>query len=257
MVADDLADELGRLAQLQAASVERELRTYEARYRSLVEASDAVVWIADPKGRFVAPNNAWSAYTGQSEADARGHGWLDALHRDDRTLVFDSLQDARRERTSWEGWARVYHAASGAYRRSVLRAVPLVGNDGEIVEWVGTVTDNDGDARSEEVLRAAERNARAAAEASSRLSEALSKITAAVVNALDDDVIARQTGESLARGIRRRRRADHTVRPARHDRRSAVRSRLQHGRHRRAPKRRRPRIVVHEHGGPGSRSCFL
>jgi GAF domain-containing protein/anti-sigma regulatory factor (Ser/Thr protein kinase) len=42
-----------------------------------------------------------------------------------------------------------------------------------------------------------ERNARSAAEASARLSEALSAITAAVVNAVDDDVIARRAGERL------------------------------------------------------------
>ena len=36
----------------------------------------------------------------------------------------------------------------------MLRAVPLLDDDGEIVEWVGTVTDVDDYARTQEVLRA-------------------------------------------------------------------------------------------------------
>ncbi len=301
--------------------IARELRAREARYRSLVEASDTIVWIADRKGRFTEVNDAWSAYTGQSQTDAEDLGWLDALHHEDRAQVCDALDDMGRERRSWQGSARVRHAASGAYRRAVVRAVPLLDDDGEIIEWVGTVTDVDDYARTQEVLRAttarlaalmrhapvgfafidqelrfqvvneklaeinglaadahlgrdvrevvpdlaevneslfrrvlrgepiletevtgatpadpdrprdwlvnyypvrddthgailgigatvvdvternqllaAERHARSTAEASARLSESLSAITAATVNAADDDVIARQTGEAL------------------------------------------------------------
>ncbi len=133
--------------------VEAELRAREARYRSLVEASNTVVWTADPTGRFVDANDGWARYTGQAAERSRDHGWLDAFHPDDRDRVFEALDDARRAGVVWQGHARVWHAQSSAYRRTVVRAVPLVEGD-EIVEWVGTVTDVDDQARTEEVLRA-------------------------------------------------------------------------------------------------------
>jgi PAS domain S-box-containing protein len=134
--------------------VEAELRAREARYRSLVEAADTIVWTADPVGRFCEPNPDWSSYTGQTAEEASGHGWLDAVHPDDRGYVMTSLVDARRRRASWQGRARVHHAPTAGMRRCIIRAVPLVGEDDAITEWVGTVTDVDDQTRTEEILRA-------------------------------------------------------------------------------------------------------
>jgi PAS domain S-box-containing protein len=134
-------------------AAERELRAREARYRSLVEATNTIVWTTDAEGGFVDVSQTWRAYTGQTETQARGHGWLDAFHEDDRDYLFAALDASRRNRRSWEGQVRLQHATSGLPRRVIVRAVPLVDN-GAIVEWVGTVTDIDDRSRTEEVLRA-------------------------------------------------------------------------------------------------------
>src|SRR5262249_28458289 len=42
------------------------LRESEERYRSLVLATSAFVWIADKDGKFSRPQSSWQAYTGQS-----------------------------------------------------------------------------------------------------------------------------------------------------------------------------------------------
>jgi PAS domain S-box-containing protein len=135
-------------------AVQAELRAKESRYRSLAEATNTIVWSADPAGRFVEPNASWSHYTGQSDADARGHGWLGALQAEDRERVFRALDEARAHRRPWTGPAKLWHAASETERHIEVRAVPLLDDNGEIFEWVGTVSDIEEQTRTEQVLRA-------------------------------------------------------------------------------------------------------
>ena len=52
----------------------------EERFRSLVSIVTDVPWGADAEGRFTAPQPAWEGFTGQSEEQYLGDGWLDAVH---------------------------------------------------------------------------------------------------------------------------------------------------------------------------------
>ncbi|HVJ98229.1 MAG TPA: SpoIIE family protein phosphatase, partial [Acidimicrobiia bacterium] len=135
-------------------AVQAELRANESRYRSLAEATNTIVWSSDAAGRFVEPNPSWTAYTGQTDADARDHGWVKALHPDDRAWVFAALDDARAGRRPWTGRARLHHAASNSERHIEVRAVPLLDETGTVYEWVGTVSDIEEQTRTEQVLRA-------------------------------------------------------------------------------------------------------
>ena len=54
---------------------EERMRESEARYRSLVDASTAIVWTADPEGAFQPPQESWEACTGQTPEQYRGWGW--------------------------------------------------------------------------------------------------------------------------------------------------------------------------------------
>ena len=53
------------------------------------------MWSADATGRFVDVSQTWRAYTGQTESDARGYGWLNAFHEDDREYLSTALDAAR------------------------------------------------------------------------------------------------------------------------------------------------------------------
>jgi PAS domain-containing protein len=67
--------------------IESALRTSEERYRALVTASSSVVWSTDAAGRYVARQDSWERYTGQPWSEHRDHGWMNALHPDDREPV--------------------------------------------------------------------------------------------------------------------------------------------------------------------------
>ena len=110
------------------------------RYLALVAATAEMVWLRAPDGAFVEPQPGWAAFTGQPFDEYRGHGWLDAIHPDDRARVASD-------------WERSVHAPAvylverrvrrhdGAYRWLALRAVPIIGDDGRVREWVGMETD--------------------------------------------------------------------------------------------------------------------
>ena len=62
----------------------------------------------------------------------------------------DPAQRAHRARSSFR-----FRRADGAYRRAISRAVPLRQSDGEIREWVGTITDVEDQLQAEDRLRQA------------------------------------------------------------------------------------------------------
>jgi two-component system, cell cycle sensor histidine kinase and response regulator CckA len=135
-----------------------ELVRREERYRALVLATTSIVWTADPEGRFVTAQSSWEKYTGQAWHQQEGFGWMDAIHPDDRQSVHASWVQARDRQAIWEGrGGRLWSEAHQGHRHFVARAVPVVGQDGAVREWIGTVTDVEDRWLAEERLRQADR----------------------------------------------------------------------------------------------------
>lgn len=128
----------------------------EERYRSLVNATSAIVWIADPYGAFVQLQPAWQAYTGQEFAAYRGWGWLNALHEDDRAPIAAEWLRALDERTTYRSSGRIWHAATQRFRWFEVQAVPVFTAGGAVREWMGAITDIDDKRRTEIELQSTE-----------------------------------------------------------------------------------------------------
>jgi PAS domain S-box-containing protein len=120
-------------------ATEEELQRNEERYRSLVESQQQLVWITAPSGAVVEDAPQWRAVTGQGLEEYLAHGWLDAVHPDDRPGAEEAWREALRGRTMFEWSYRVRTRASG-YRHFEVRAVPIT-RHGRVVEWVGANTD--------------------------------------------------------------------------------------------------------------------
>ena len=116
------------------------MRHDEERYRSLIKATSSIVWTTGPSGEFESPQPAWTAFTGQSFEELRGWGWLDAVHPEDRTLTVKAWSEALANRSTYLMRHRL-RRSDGDYRHLSIRAIPLFGDDGEVVEWVGSHTD--------------------------------------------------------------------------------------------------------------------
>ncbi len=122
------------------------------RYQSLIEATSAAVWVREVDGSARRDAPGLRAITGQSVAEMRGWGFLDAVHPQHRDAW----------RTAWEQAVAADHAevfthlyrlrnAGGGYRWFRTRAVP-VRTEGRVAQWVGTETDIDDGIRARDRL---------------------------------------------------------------------------------------------------------
>jgi signal transduction histidine kinase len=83
---------------------------------------------------------------------------MDAIHPDDREAVKASWIQARDRRAIWESrGGRLWCEAHQGHRHVVARAVPVIGQDGAVREWIGTMTDVEDRWLAEERLRQADR----------------------------------------------------------------------------------------------------
>ncbi len=116
------------------------LRKSEARYRTLIAATSAIVWNTPASGEFETEQPGWTEFTGQTFDQLRGWGWLNAIHPDDQADTARVWTAATAEKSVY----RVEHrlrCADGMYRRMSVRAVPILDPGGAIREWVGVHTD--------------------------------------------------------------------------------------------------------------------
>ncbi len=146
----EVRDHLSERAAVQAA-----LERSEARYRSLALASSAVVWISDPDGRFRGDGTTWQQYTGQTEEEFAGWGWLNAIHPQDREATTAAWRRAVERNEMYYAEYRL-RTRDGSYRRVMARAVPVTDSEGN-VEWVGACTDVEDERRAADHLRQTQR----------------------------------------------------------------------------------------------------
>jgi PAS domain S-box-containing protein len=137
-------------AQQLEHSLEK-LQISEARYRYLATATSQIIWLASPEGENLDTVH-WMAYTGQSQEEVQGTGWLNALHPDDLEHTTRDWLQAVETKSLYKTEYRI-RGADGIYRYFVVRGVPLLAEDGNVKEWIGTCTDIDARRRAEDQLR--------------------------------------------------------------------------------------------------------
>lgn len=140
---------------LERTRLQRELRESEARFRTMAEAVPSFLFETNAAGWNTWTSDGWCRFTGQSPADAAGHGWADALHPVDRAADLDRWAECMRTGTPFESRQRL-RRADGRYAWVVARALPVRDVQGTIPRWVGSVTDVDEIVRAEQQLRESE-----------------------------------------------------------------------------------------------------
>ncbi len=120
------------------------------RYQSLVEASGAAVWVREADGSARRDAPGLRAITGQTMAQMRGWGFLDAVHPAHRERWLAAWTRAADSAVPFEVDHRS-RTAAGGYRWFRTRAVP-VRAEGRVAQWVGTETDIDDTVRARERL---------------------------------------------------------------------------------------------------------
>jgi len=118
----------------------RDIQQSELRFRSLVTATAQIVWSTDANGQVSGSLPSWQAFTGQSDEEIQGAGWVRALHPDDSARGLEVWKSAIETNSPYDVEYRM-RRHDGAYRYFATRAVPVLNSDGSVREWVGTCTD--------------------------------------------------------------------------------------------------------------------
>ena len=137
----------------------------ETRFRAMADDAPVMMWVTDAAGACLYLNRRWYEFTGQSEAQALGLGWLDAVHPDDRGWSGETFLAANARHEGFRLEYRLRHV-DGAYRWAIDSASPRFSADGTFLGYIGSVVDIEERraaelalARSEERLRLAVENA--------------------------------------------------------------------------------------------------
>jgi PAS domain S-box-containing protein len=109
----------------------------QQRLRAVASAVAGIMLTLSPD-RSARDVSQWRELTGQSAGQARGHGWLDALHALDRSRLETDWSPADTSATAYSTRCRLSFA-DGQQRSVNLRFTPILNCDGGLREWVGLV----------------------------------------------------------------------------------------------------------------------
>ena len=137
-VRDDTARSAGELA----------VRESESRFRNMADHAPVMMWVTDADGYCTYLNRGWYEFTGQSEAEGEGFGWLEAVHPDDRGWSGEAFRKANEAREPFRIEYRL-RRHDGVYCWAIDAAAPRFGPDGEYLGYVGSVVDIDERQRAE------------------------------------------------------------------------------------------------------------
>ena len=144
--------------------MEEALQKSDREFRSLAESMPQIVWIARCDGWLTYFNHQWSEYTGLSGEESFGHVWNKPFHPDDRQRVWDAWNDAIGKQTDYSVECRM-RRADGVFKWWLIRGLPVLDADGNVLKWFGTCTDIDDIKRKEAELQESEERLSAAAQA--------------------------------------------------------------------------------------------
>lgn len=116
------------------------LQESELRFRNMADHAPVMIWMTDADGQCTYLNRRWYEFTGQSEPESLGLGWLDATHPEDRAAASATFAEATRTCRPFSLDYRL-RSRDGTYRWAVDAAAPRLGDDGRFLGFVGSVMD--------------------------------------------------------------------------------------------------------------------
>jgi diguanylate cyclase (GGDEF)-like protein/PAS domain S-box-containing protein len=133
---------------------EQALAESEAHWHQLAESMPNLVWTCAPNGDCDYLSRQWLAYTGRSEAEQLGSGWLEQVHPEDRERLRETWPRALQFGDPIDVECRV-RRYDGCWHWFKSCARPIRDDTGRVIKWYGSSTDIEELKRSEVALREA------------------------------------------------------------------------------------------------------
>lgn len=161
---EQLLDEMAKLrqknAELEASESERkwaeqELRESQKRYQSLTEASPVGIFHSDSQGNYLYVNERWGEIASLSPEEAYGKGWENVLHPDDKKRVLTEWYKGCQEKRPFKSEFR-FQPSTGISVWVLCQSSVEKNANGEVVGYIGTITDITYRKQLEETMRESE-----------------------------------------------------------------------------------------------------
>ncbi len=137
--------------------IEFALQESEQRFASLAQSAPVGIFRTDTTGNCVYVNERWCQIAGISLAEAAGSGWAQAVHPDDRNVVATEWYQATQQNRSFQLEYR-FQRADGTITWVFGQSSAERDADGQIVGYIGTITDISGRKQAEIALKESERS---------------------------------------------------------------------------------------------------
>ena len=106
---------------------------------SLIEFAPVGIFKVDANGMCLFVNPAWCKIAGISHEEAMGVGWVNAIHPEDRQMVFDKWSTVINNQTGFLAEYR-YLTADGVVTWVLEHAIKTTDNSGQLSGYIGTIT---------------------------------------------------------------------------------------------------------------------
>ncbi len=138
---NELQNWLGSITDIHEELINEEtLRKAAEEFRQIAGGLPQIVWVTDSEGITQYFNQRWYHYTGTSEAESLGLGWLQQIHPHDRKRTAKVWKDAFSNVKEYFIEYRIKDKEQ-RYRWFLGRAIPLMDKAGKVDKWFGTCTD--------------------------------------------------------------------------------------------------------------------
>jgi len=124
----------------ERTATEARLRESEARFRHMADNAPVIVWMTDADNRTTYLNQNWYEFSGQSPAEALGHGWIAVLHPDEMKTMGRLFAASAEVRVPFDVEIRL-RRRDGAWRWMINTARPRYSDEGAFLGYIGSLID--------------------------------------------------------------------------------------------------------------------
>ncbi|HEY9669469.1 MAG TPA: PAS domain S-box protein, partial [Coleofasciculaceae cyanobacterium] len=143
--------------------VEIALQESESRFRKIADHSPIMIWMSAPDGAGVWFNQQWCEFTGQTQEEALGSGWLAAVHPEDAQSIETTCLQAHQRHEPVRLEYRLQRQ-DGEYRWVFDSAVARFDDTGAYLGYIGSIIDISDRKQAEAEVQRREREFRAVVE---------------------------------------------------------------------------------------------
>ena len=116
-----------------------EQKLAEKKYRILIEDSPVGIYQTDAQGKCIFTNRDWRKMSGLTEEEAKGDGWVKALHEEDTDTIFQNWQKMVKSNGKWGHEYRIKDKA-GNVSWVFGTASTMYNEANEVMGYIGTNT---------------------------------------------------------------------------------------------------------------------